>query len=334
VRYVFLTACRNEEKILDEFLEEFNAAVTAAGVAQQSILYVVDDFSVDGSRGVLARYAERGSGVPLRMVEAPTNLGNQGAMFYGLSRIDAEAGDVLITLDCDGEDDVRQLQSIIELGRANDGKLVLIERGRRTETLLFKVFFAGYKILFRFFTRQRVVPNNFMLIPGRFLPAIKSAPLAAVHFAYAILRLGLPYVVVTRDRRSRYGGRTSQNIFTLVSHGLVGLMAFYETVIAKLFLVVLVFGGGAAAVVAAAISIPAEWLALQRTLLWSAVAAAVAAAGLFALLMAAGFALVFKVTVFNLTQIASDRTRGLEAGDRSRKPPVASSAGKHMDQRN
>src|SRR5688572_29307648 len=101
--YVFLTACRNEEEILDAFLAEFTATVRSAGLADASVLYVVDDFSTDRSREILGRYRDSPGGVPLRLLEAPTNLGNQGAMFYGLSRIEIGPADVLVTFDSDGE---------------------------------------------------------------------------------------------------------------------------------------------------------------------------------------------------------------------------------------
>lgn len=308
MRYLFLTACRNEERILDEFLDELRGAVASAGLADRSTLYIVDDLSTDRSREVVRAWAARNDGLSVELIEAPTNFGNQGAMFFGLCRISCSDDDVLITLDCDGEDDVRQFRSILEVGEANPGKLVLIERGRRAESLLFKIMFATYKAIFRFFARQRVVPNNFMLVPGRFVAAIRVSPLAAVHFAYAILRLGIPYVAVTRDRRPRYGGQTSQNIFTLVSHGLVGLMAFYETVIAKLFVILVVFGAWATAVTAVAVAMPADRAGLQRVLLWSAVAAGAGGVGLFALLLAAGLALIFKVTVFSQIQVAIERS--------------------------
>src|SRR5262249_6898948 len=146
-----------------------------------------------------------------------------------------------------------EIPSIIEMGAQNPGKVVLIERGRRKESPLFKLFFASYKTLFRFFARQTVVPNNFLLIPGALVPAIQASPLTAVHFAYAILKLRPKYVSTVRDRRARYGGSSSQNMFMLVSHGLVGLMLFYEVVVSKIFMLLFLFGGLGALMIGAAL---------------------------------------------------------------------------------
>jgi len=301
MKYVFLTACRNEELTLGEFIAEFAAMIASAGIAGRTVLYVVDDLSTDGTREVLDRHARKAEGFSLRTLLAPTNLGNQGAMFYGLGRIEVEPQDALVTFDSDGEDDVSQIPSILQLGASNPGKMVLIERGRRSESIRFKFLFGGYKMLFRLLTRQQVVPNNFMLIPGKCVPIIRRSPLAAVHLAYGVLKLNTPRVTVTRDRRPRYAGRSSQNVFMLVSHGLVGLMVFYEIVIAKLFMLLFGFGAFAMSITGLAVALPSWNVAAQRTLIWIAIAASIGAIGFSALLLAAALIVVFKLGIFTLS---------------------------------
>jgi glycosyltransferase involved in cell wall biosynthesis len=305
--YVFLTACRNEEAILDEFFAEFTEMVSVAGIAGQTRLYIVDDLSTDRSGEILARHARDNTAVDVRTVEVPTNFGNQGAMFYGLGRVEVDSDDVLITFDCDGEDDVRQIPSILELSLKNPGKVVLIERGQRAESLTFKVFFASYKLLFRLLTRQRVVPNNFMLVPARFVPVIQRSPLAAVHLAYAVSKLKPPSVITTRDRRPRYGGKSSQNLFMLMSHGMVGLMVFYEVVIAKMFALLFVLGALSLIFFGGAIAVGNLLAAAQRGLLVAAIASGICAVGVFSLFLSAALALAFKLLVFTLGRASGEQ---------------------------
>ena len=40
---------------------------------------------------------------------------------------------------------------------------------------------------------------------------------------------------MTYDRRPRIDGKSSQNIYNLITHGLVGLIIFHETVVAKIY---------------------------------------------------------------------------------------------------
>jgi glycosyltransferase involved in cell wall biosynthesis len=309
MRYIFLTACRNEQAILGEFLDEFAEVLQKAGLAAESLLYVIDDMSTDRSVAIMEEYRNRPGSIRTEIIAAPTNLGNQGALFYALSNMRIDPTDVLITFDCDGEDDVAQIPSIIALGRENPGKVVLIERGRRQESLTFKVAFFCYKTIFRFLTRQSVIPNNFLLIPGRYIPFIRRNPLASVHFAYAILKTRLPSVSTQRDRRKRYGGRSSQNLFMVASHGLVGLMIFYETVIAKLLLLLLAFGVFSLSVVGAALVIP-DHLGVQRSMLWVSGAIAGVGVGFFSLLMASALAFIFKMAIFTLSRVAAEGQPG------------------------
>jgi hypothetical protein len=175
--------------------------------------------------------------------------------------------------------------------------------------------------MFRALTRQAVIPNNFLLIPGRLVPAIQRSPLVAVHFAYGILKLKPPSVSATFDRRPRYGGKSSQNMFMLMSHGMVGLMVFFEIVVAKLFVLLSAFSVFAIAIVGLAIILPATNVAAQRTLIWSAIAATVGAVGFMSLLVSSAVALVFKLAVFTLTESYGERR-----GARIPRPEVASSA--------
>ena len=102
---------------MGEFLQEFTSVVRKAGVAADTILYVVDDLSTDDSVRILEEYGAQPDSAALEVIRMPTNFGNQGALFYGLNRLNVDADDFVITLDCDGEDDVCQIPSIIKLGQ-------------------------------------------------------------------------------------------------------------------------------------------------------------------------------------------------------------------------
>src|SRR5438270_2700550 len=129
--HVFLTACRNEARILQDFLDEFQMMVKTAGIEGQTRLFVVDDLSTDDSVAIIEAFGRSTTGIDVRVIRVPTNLGNQGAMFFGLRQLEIGPEDVLVTFDCDGEDDVAQIPSILQMGAQNPGTMVLIERGNR-----------------------------------------------------------------------------------------------------------------------------------------------------------------------------------------------------------
>ena len=93
----------------------------------------------------------------------------------------------------------------------------------------------------------------------------------------------------------------------LVSHGLVGLMVFYEVVLAKLFVLSFAVMGVAAALVAAGILLPPYVAWAGRVILWIAIGLMIAASAGFALLVASGLAIAFKLNVYFLTELAAER---------------------------
>ncbi len=91
-------------------------------------------------------------------------------------------------------------------------------------------------------TGRNILPNNFMVLPGRYQKATLHSPFLPVYYSLATLRLGLPYVSSPSPRRLRYGGQSTQNVYNLITHALVGLMIFHETVVAKVYSYIAIAG--------------------------------------------------------------------------------------------
>jgi hypothetical protein len=132
------------------------------------------------------------------------------------------------------------------------------------------------------------------------------------------LKMKFPSITTRRDRRQRYGGKSSQNLFMVASHGLVGLMIFYETVVAKLLFLLGLFIVGTVALIVAAIFLTPR-PGTERVMLWLSGALAGIDLGFLGLMLAAALAFIFKLIVFNLARL------GVEAPP-ARKRPVESAA--------
>jgi hypothetical protein len=299
--YHFITACRNEAGIIETFFEEFDAAVADLSSEHQVTLHIIDDCSLDNTVEVIRSHQGMLSHATLDLIELPVNLGNQGALFFGIRNIQVGPDDVLLSFDCDGEDDIGQIPSIVKMGEENPGKAVFIERRRRAEGIVFQVCFSIYKLMFRYLSGKNVIPNNFMLLPGRFVDAVKGSALVSAHFAYGVMRLGIPHVITRRDRRTRYGGQTSQNLYALISHGMVGIMVFFETVLGRLFLLAsgMAFAGFAFLLAGTAGEMwPRQ---IRQVLLGLGLATGFLGAVMLGLMLAASLALMFKVMNYWLT---------------------------------
>src|SRR5436309_6983825 len=95
------------------------------------------------------------------------NLGHQRAIAVGLSYIEANRPcHAVVVMDCDGEDDPRDVPRLIRECLANEGqKIIFAARTRRAETLAFRFFYRLYRLIHFLLTGVKVRVGNFSVIP-------------------------------------------------------------------------------------------------------------------------------------------------------------------------
>jgi glycosyltransferase involved in cell wall biosynthesis len=129
---------RDEERSIAPLLDELEAALDGAGVDWEAV--VVDDGSTDGTFAALARvHAERPN---VRIVRLRRNFGKATALQAGFGQAE---GDVIVTMDGDGQDDPHEIPRL--LAKLDEGfDLVSGWKTRRRDPLsrrlLSKVFNA------------------------------------------------------------------------------------------------------------------------------------------------------------------------------------------------
>ena len=236
-RVCLLTAVRNEAKQAERFLRELYQVCKEHGLLARTHLVIIDDYSIDATRRIIADTAAMLEELSVEVIELPSNRGNQSAMAHGLRALAAQGGaGHLLTFDADGEDDLTQLPRLVRMLDEEPDRMVFVYRDGRRERWLLRAFYAAYRLAYRLLTGQRLIPCNMMAIPGTMVSAIAASPLLPLHFSYPPLRLGLPYRAIAMPKRQRYGGQSSQNVALLIQHGLIGLTIFYEQVVARLIL--------------------------------------------------------------------------------------------------
>jgi len=112
-------------------------------------------------------------GVRLDSVEALSvlrlrrNLGHQRAIAVALGFIQERvACDVVVVMDADGEDRPADIPKLLEhLHRSPHPVAVFAERGKRVETLTFKIFYTCYRVLHFVLTGRGIRIGNFSVLP-------------------------------------------------------------------------------------------------------------------------------------------------------------------------
>jgi hypothetical protein len=205
---------------------------------------------VDDSGGLDPEISRLHSLPDVSVVQPPFNLGHQRAIVYGLRSTTSEMadGDLVITLDADGEDrpeDLPRLLAPLIQNPADRRRLALAWRSRRHETAMFKGMYLSFKVLFRILTGLTVRTGNYAAYHGWLARRIITHPHFDLCYSSTLVSLTLPITLVPCERGSRYAGRSRMNLQKLFMHGLRMLMPFTDRIaIRALVAFSLVFAAG------------------------------------------------------------------------------------------
>lgn len=169
------------------------------------------------------------------------NLGHQRAIAVALAYIQQNwKGDAVVVMDADGEDRPEDIPTLLEaMRKAERPTAVFAERGRRLESLTFRLFYRCYSIMHRVFTGRDIRFGNFSVLPLSQLESLVVFPELWNHYSATFLRSRLPYTRVRCDRGVRLAGQSRMNFVSLVIHGLSALFANQEVVGTRLLLMMM-----------------------------------------------------------------------------------------------
>jgi len=220
-----------------ESLEHLISALDQQAGLQPYALHilVVDDGSFPPLAGRLEPHRRGGGAVArLRVVTAPTNLGHQRAIALGL--VEASAIPDLfatVVMDADGEDRPEDVARLLQFADEHPDCILLAQRSKRSEGLIFKTFYALYRCAFYLFTGRNIHFGNFCLIPAKFLRAITHSPATWNNLAASLMRARLPTSLIKSERGVRYAGRSKMTFVSLAIHGLSAISVYTDVVLVR-----------------------------------------------------------------------------------------------------
>jgi hypothetical protein len=134
-------------------------------------------------------------------------------------------------MDADGEDapeDVVRLLARFDEERGQ--RVVFAERRRRSESLVFRIFYALFRFMHLVMTGRRVRVGNFSILPAHLLHRLTVVSELWNHYAAAVFKARLPYVTVPTARSKRLAGDSTMNFVGLVVHGLSAISVYSEVI--------------------------------------------------------------------------------------------------------
>jgi hypothetical protein len=228
-RDVNLIPVFNDWESLVLLVPELDRSLAAA--AGSVDLIIVDDGSTRDSGDLRITEPLRAVG-SIDVLTLARNVGHQRAIAIGLSYIAMRRPcRAVVVMDADGEDlpgDVPRLLAAFEEAGAN--RVVFAKRTRRSEGIVFALFYRLYRIAHRLLTGIRVEVGNFSVVPYRVVRKLAVVSEMWNHYAAAVVHAHIPTTLVPTVRGQRLTGRPTMNFVSLAAHGLSAMSVFADRI--------------------------------------------------------------------------------------------------------
>jgi polyisoprenyl-phosphate glycosyltransferase len=201
-------------------------------------IVAVDDGSVDGFDLSAVTSHMDDCVDAIRVVDLALNLGHQRAIAVGLVSLASRTDlDGVVVMDCDGEDRPVEIPLLLSAARASPDHIVLAQRSRRSESIIFRMGYEAYRFFFRVLTGRAISFGNFSVLPIAALRRLVHMPELWNNLPAAIMRSRLRFTQVPTVRGTRYAGRSKMNFSALVMHGLSAMSVYTDLIFVRVLLV-------------------------------------------------------------------------------------------------
>jgi glycosyltransferase involved in cell wall biosynthesis len=224
VHIVVIAPCFNEGVVAVRFVEELEQVLSR--LPQRFTIVMVDDASTDDTLQRLQGLRMQADNVALQPISLSYNMGHQEAIYQGLQYASTLQADHFIVMDSDGEDDPA---AIVELVGLADVPIVFVARGKRSESLGFRIGYWFYRKLFRFICGRSISFGNYSMIDAHVLDAVLDR--SFLHYAAFLSRQRVAQRIIVRDRRPRIDGTSKMSFRSLSIHAFRSLIEYSEEVL-------------------------------------------------------------------------------------------------------
>lgn len=211
----------NEARIIDTFHSQLSTVLD--NMENETSIWYVDDGSDDETAAVLSNLAERDSRV--RVLTFSRNFGHQAALTCGLEHAD---GDVIVTMDGDGQNPPDMIPEMLKLHKAGYD-IVIGQRQPGGKEPIFK------RISSRFFYRLinrignlDITPNaaDFRLLSRQVVEGLKAMPEYHRFLRGMISWAGYKSVILPYTPKARLGGDSKYTLKKMIKLAADAIFSF------------------------------------------------------------------------------------------------------------
>ena len=178
----------------------------------------------------------------IKVLNMKKNQGHTRCIATGLRYIfDKEEFDYAIPMDGDGEDRPEEIKNFLDQIKNTDGVVIIGERIKRSESLLFKVCYQLHKLVTLTFTGKSVKFGNFTCLPKKTVENMINEKATWNSFSGSLSKIEKNFVKVPSIRGTRYFGPSKMSFLSLIKHSLSIISVFKKTFLIRSALFIVLY---------------------------------------------------------------------------------------------
>jgi len=229
MKYIILIPIFNDRESLKLLIEKINYEIK--DLNHEISIVVINDAS---SQQIVDTYPSIENINSIEIVNMKENRGHARCIASGLKYIfEKKDFDFVIPMDGDGEDRPEEIKNFVELAEKSGERSIIGERVKRSESLIFQLFYQFHKFLTLAFTGKAIKFGNFTCLSKLTVKKMLDEKATWNSFSGALKKIEKDLVSMPSIRGKRYFGPSQMSFFSLLKHSLSIISVFRKTVLIR-----------------------------------------------------------------------------------------------------
>ena len=229
MNYIILIPIYNDRESLKFLIENINNEIK--NFNHKISIVVINDAS---SQQIIDTYPNIENIHSIEIINMKENRGHTRCIASGLKYIfEKKDFDYVIPMDGDGEDRPEEIKQFIELAENSDGKSIVGERVKRSESLFFKTCYNIHKVITLIFTGKSIKFGNYTCLSKMTVEKMISEKATWNSFSGSLKKIEKNLLTIPSIRGPRYHGPSQMSFFNLLKHSLAIISVFRKTVLIR-----------------------------------------------------------------------------------------------------
>ncbi|WP_256997961.1 glycosyltransferase [Candidatus Pelagibacter communis] len=227
----------NDWQSLFKLLDEINSKLS--GIENEISVIIVNDASTHDRLDEKKKFENIYS---IKILNMKINQGHARCIATGLKYIfEKDEFDYVIPMDGDGEDRPEEIEELISQIRSSNNRPIVGERVKRSENLMFKIFYQLHKLITLTFTGKSIKFGNFTCLPKLTVEKLINEKATWNSFSGSLRKIENNLIAIPSTRGIRYFGPSKMSFSNLVKHSLSIISVFRMTVLIRSALFIIVY---------------------------------------------------------------------------------------------